>query len=501
LIYLDFPTKKIQAVLAGAVTANQPEVSLFFFDHVPQATTTVRRGAQKVSTLNSTTDVDICDAPVLQGIVRNVHTIIIYNKDTAAVSVTVKLDDAGTETVLVKQTLAAGESMMYEDQRGWHGVDVISLPVDDSTELVRGSVDGTKRMRFEVDGFTAGQTRVITPPNESFTMVGLATTQALTNKTVDLASNTLVATSAQVAAAVTDETGSGALVFATSPTLVTPAIGTPSSGTLTNCTGLTESGFASGSVSQAKLKTTTASGSTNVSSAAQASYTLTGGTYSWWTAGATNNGLRFGNGDVGAGVIGVYNDTGGALDFYVDERYVQASPPYNLGNGDIPLFVFALLDSLGNFKGISVAPDPTWAYHGPTDISPERIENGKSYRCYREINGIPFNTAIKDAETAEAFMAGEISAQSVEREITRSLKNSDMNLYPHPWVGNNLSGLTAVMLDPLSATVGRLAIIQQEGGAAEVRNLIQSGYIAIDSAPVDASAPAGIVVCRCSWKG
>jgi hypothetical protein len=44
--------------------------------------------------------------------------------------------------------------------------------------------------------------------------------------------------SANLASAVTDETGSGALVFATSPTLVTPALGTPSSGTLTSCTGL-----------------------------------------------------------------------------------------------------------------------------------------------------------------------------------------------------------------------------------------------------------------------
>jgi hypothetical protein len=44
--------------------------------------------------------------------------------------------------------------------------------------------------------------------------------------------------SANLAAAVTDETGSGALVFATSPTLITPALGTPSSGTLTNATGL-----------------------------------------------------------------------------------------------------------------------------------------------------------------------------------------------------------------------------------------------------------------------
>lgn len=44
--------------------------------------------------------------------------------------------------------------------------------------------------------------------------------------------------SANLISAVTDETGTGSLVFATSPTLVTPALGTPSSGTLTNATGL-----------------------------------------------------------------------------------------------------------------------------------------------------------------------------------------------------------------------------------------------------------------------
>ena len=44
--------------------------------------------------------------------------------------------------------------------------------------------------------------------------------------------------SANLASAVTDETGSGSLVFATSPTFVTPALGTPSSGTATNLTGL-----------------------------------------------------------------------------------------------------------------------------------------------------------------------------------------------------------------------------------------------------------------------
>lgn len=44
--------------------------------------------------------------------------------------------------------------------------------------------------------------------------------------------------SANLAAAVTGETGSGALVFATSPALTTPNLGTPSAATLTNATGL-----------------------------------------------------------------------------------------------------------------------------------------------------------------------------------------------------------------------------------------------------------------------
>ena len=45
-------------------------------------------------------------------------------------------------------------------------------------------------------------------------------------------------TSANLRAAMTDETGTGLLVFNTSPTLITPILGTPTSGTLTNCTGL-----------------------------------------------------------------------------------------------------------------------------------------------------------------------------------------------------------------------------------------------------------------------
>lgn len=49
--------------------------------------------------------------------------------------------------------------------------------------------------------------------------------------------------SANLRTAITDETGSGSLVFATSPTLVTPVLGTPASVTLTNATGLPVAGI------------------------------------------------------------------------------------------------------------------------------------------------------------------------------------------------------------------------------------------------------------------
>ena len=52
---------------------------------------------------------------------------------------------------------------------------------------------------------------------------------------------------AQGGTGVTSKTGTGSVVLSTSPTLVTPLLGTPTSGVLTNCTG-TASGLTAGSV-------------------------------------------------------------------------------------------------------------------------------------------------------------------------------------------------------------------------------------------------------------
>jgi hypothetical protein len=62
-------------------------------------------------------------------------------------------------------------------------------------------------------------------------------------------------TSAELAGVISDETGSGALVFGTSPTLVTPALGTPASGVMTNVTG-TAAGLTAGNATAATTATT-----------------------------------------------------------------------------------------------------------------------------------------------------------------------------------------------------------------------------------------------------
>lgn len=73
------------------------------------------------------------------------------------------------------------------------------------------------------------------------TNLGL-TALATTTPGANVATFLATPSSANLRATLTDETGTGAAVFADSPTLVTPALGTPASGTLTNCVNATVSG-------------------------------------------------------------------------------------------------------------------------------------------------------------------------------------------------------------------------------------------------------------------
>ena len=69
------------------------------------------------------------------------------------------------------------------------------------------------------------------------TYIGVRRIELQTSSVTLKLSDFALTTSAELATVITNETGSGSLVFATSPTLVTPALGTPSAVVLTNATG------------------------------------------------------------------------------------------------------------------------------------------------------------------------------------------------------------------------------------------------------------------------
>lgn len=114
---------------------------------------------------------------------------------------------------------------------GTAGSVVLSVsPAFTGTPTIAGSSTGTTGLQASA---TASGT--LTLPAATDTLIGKATTDTLTNKTYDTAGT---GNSFKInGTAITAVTGTGSVVLATSPTLVTPLLGTPTSGNLANCTG------------------------------------------------------------------------------------------------------------------------------------------------------------------------------------------------------------------------------------------------------------------------
>lgn len=124
MIVLSNTTAKIQAVMDASSSVTAPQVIAIYYD-VPSSTKedfSEYRGKNSPITLNNITDVDIVPAPGTAGTVRNVKTISIYNSNVITQSVTVKIDDGGTEYVIIKAALATLESLHYEDGFGWYAM-------------------------------------------------------------------------------------------------------------------------------------------------------------------------------------------------------------------------------------------------------------------------------------------------------------------------------------------------------------------------------------------
>ena len=110
---LDATTKSLEVFLAGAVATAQLPIFVGYADYTPTTFTPASSDTQT----NNTTPVTIMAAPAAS-VQRQARFAFIYNADTAAATVTVRLNNNGTFRNVVKRTLQPGETLSY-DGRVW----------------------------------------------------------------------------------------------------------------------------------------------------------------------------------------------------------------------------------------------------------------------------------------------------------------------------------------------------------------------------------------------
>ena len=168
----------------------------------------------------------------------NYTPIQIYRSSTASAAPTAGNLNAGELAINYNDG-----RLFYKDNAGTPAVQLIGARLGTDT-TTGGLVATALGSELNKTGGLVSQSGTLAA---SALLIGGGSGTAISSTTTGANVLTFLGTpsSANLAAAVTDETGSGALVFATSPTLVTPVLGTPTSGDLSNCTadGTSSVGF------------------------------------------------------------------------------------------------------------------------------------------------------------------------------------------------------------------------------------------------------------------
>jgi hypothetical protein len=161
--------------------------------------------------------------------------------------------------------------------------------------------------------------------------------------------------------------------------------------------------------------------------------------------------------------------------------YITASPPYDLGDGEIPIFVWIMLDG-GIIKAVSVSETPTWAYNGPTNIRPDRVStSGGITKKYKNVISVDEDS-------------GEITVEEVE--ITMAMKNADIDIHPHPFYENDLQDKVILLLDPVETEY----LLNLHRSGESINELLHKDYLRLDNTPINRATPTGVIPSKFKWK-
>lgn len=279
-----------------------------------------------------------------------------------------------------------------------------------------------------------------------------------------------------------------------------------------------------GTIDQASLDTST--GTVDSTTATPARKTVPGGQYAFYPESRAVNGN---SGDVYAQIVGT-GATGSSLtttfrtnawlggdvspseNIRLRTRFINASPPFDLGDGQIPLFVFVEINSQGKIIGSYVAPIPPWAYAGPTRLRPDILKRNK--RTGKVINKIlrmsryelkveKYNRMKAKGLVIPTDDDIRLYSEAQEKEymdekilvpIDQERKNRDMDILPTH--ADPTEGITIGILDPPATE----RLYEKHESGVEVADLLLEGHIEVQNDTINRAVPAGVTPVKFRWK-
>ncbi len=151
MIHLDDATV-LEAVLSAAAATTNPDITAFYVDDVSSATPDAKKNAVALTGATAVTLV----AAAASGKKRAISTIALHNKDTAAVTLTIRTNASSTIKNLITVTLQVGDNFGYEDRGNYY--------VTDSSGQLRVAGNTSGRIIRTTQYLTSGTAATYTPP-------------------------------------------------------------------------------------------------------------------------------------------------------------------------------------------------------------------------------------------------------------------------------------------------------------------------------------------------